>query len=70
MPFVLSCCCSRDDEWKHVAVDSNHLRQAREKRPKSSILLQKTRKTKIAREKFAFLAAHDCKWKRSVVNLR
>ena len=27
MLFVLSCCCSRDDEWKHVAVDSNHLRQ-------------------------------------------
>ena len=29
MPFVLSCCCSCDDEWKHVAVDSNHLRQCR-----------------------------------------
>ena len=27
MPFVSSCCCSRHDEWKHGAVDSNHLRQ-------------------------------------------
>ena len=27
MPFVSSCCCSRHDEWKHGAVDSNNLRQ-------------------------------------------
>jgi len=27
MPFVSSCCCPHHDEWKHGAVDSNHLRQ-------------------------------------------
>ena len=27
MPFVSSCCCPHHDEWKHSAVDSNHMRQ-------------------------------------------
>ena len=27
MPFVSSCCCPHHDEWKHGAVDSNHLLQ-------------------------------------------
>ena len=70
MPFVSSCCCSRHDEWKHGAVDSNNLRQCTREEAEILDFSSNDPKTKIAREKFAFLAAHDCKWKRSVVNLR
>ena len=69
MPFVLFCCCPRHAEWKHGAVDSNHLRLCTREEAEILYFASKDPKNKTAREKIAFLSVHDCKWKRSVVNL-